>query len=158
MLELEGNEAKRARRRRQQDDLDAERARDVGKRLDVLLAGVTTGSELLYDGLSASSLDGQPLALAIGVHLDRPAIPSPQTLLYDFCAAAGLCMERATSGLRSKIANLRAQAEAIGAAVERSQNFWRTMRDGLPEGCHVPLAPTCRWRRRAHCRHQDGRL
>ena len=46
-----------------------------------------------YDGLPASSLDGQPLALTIGVHLDHPAIPSPQTLLDNFCAAVGLCME-----------------------------------------------------------------
>ena len=32
VLELEDNEAKRARRRRQRDDLDAERTRDVGRR------------------------------------------------------------------------------------------------------------------------------
>ena len=64
------------RRWRQWDDLDAERTRDVGRWLDVLLAKVATGSELQYDGLSASSLDGQPLALAIGAHLARPACDS----------------------------------------------------------------------------------
>ena len=59
----------------------------------VLLARVTAGSELLYGRLPALSLDRQPLALTIGVHLDHPAIPSPQTLLDNFCAAVGLCME-----------------------------------------------------------------
>ena len=111
---------------------------------DVLLAVVTTGSELLYDGLSASSLDGQPLALAIGTHLARTAIPSPQTLLCGLCAAAGLCIERATGALRTKIEGLRTQAEAIGSAVERSQSFWRAMRDSQPEGCCAPLSPICR--------------
>ena len=38
------------------------------------------------------------------------------------------------------------------------QSFWHAMRDGLPEGCRAPLSPTCRWRRRAHCRHQGDRL
>ena len=93
--------------------------------------------------------DMQLLALAIRAHLERPAIPSPQTLLCGLCAAAGLCMERATSALRSKIADLRTQVEAISAAVERSQSFWRTLCDGLPEGCgaaalsHLPLVSTC---------------
>ena len=72
------------------------------------------------------------------------------------CSAA--CMERAMGALRAKAEDLRPWAEAIGAAVERSQNFWRAMLDGLPEGCRAPLSPTCRWRRRAHCRHQGGRL
>ena len=53
-VELKKDEAKRMRRRRQRDDLDAERARDVDRRLDILLAEVAAGSELLYDGLSAS--------------------------------------------------------------------------------------------------------
>ena len=91
VLEPERNEAKRACRRRQQADLEAYRARDVSRRLDVLLAGVTADSELLYDGLSASSLDGQPLALAIETHLGQPAIPPPQALLRSLCAAAGTC-------------------------------------------------------------------
>ena len=43
-------------------------------------------------------------------------------------------------------------------AVEHSQSFWRAMLARLPEGCRAPLSPACRWRQRAHCRHQDGRL
>ena len=77
VLQLEGNEAKRACRRRQRVNLDEERADDVRECLDALLTEVTVGSERLYDGLSASSLDGQPLALAIETHLGRPAIPPP---------------------------------------------------------------------------------
>ena len=37
---------------------------DIG---EALLAEVTVGSERLYDGLPALSLDGQPLALAIDI-------------------------------------------------------------------------------------------
>ena len=45
VLELAGSEAKRARRRRQRAGLEDERARDVSRQLDALLAEVTAGSE-----------------------------------------------------------------------------------------------------------------
>ena len=115
--------------------------------MDILLAGVTEGSEKLYDGLPASSLDGQALAVTITDHLARPAIPSAPTLLRGLCAAAGLCLDRAAGTLRDNI-----------AAVERSRSFWRAMLDGLPGGCRAPLSSTCHWRRRAHCKHQGRRL
>ena len=156
VLDLAGSEAKRARHRRQRVGLEEERARDVSRRLDALLAEVTVGSERLYDGLSASSLDGQALTLAIEAHLGRPAIPPPSELLQGLCAAAGLSVDRATASLRLVVDDLRLQAEAIGTAMGRSQNYWRAMLEGLPEGCRAPLSPNCRWRRRAHCRHQGG--
>ena len=105
-LELADSEAKRARRRRQRANLEDERALDVRRRLNALLDEVTAGSELLYDGLSALSLDGQALALAIEAHLGRPAIPPPSELLQDLCAAAGLNMDRASALLRLAIDNL----------------------------------------------------
>lgn len=153
VVELEKKEAKRMLRRRQRDDLDAERTRDVG-RLDVLLAEVATGSELLYDGLSASSLDGQPLALAIGAHLACPAIPETAELFHGLFAAAGPDLERVGHTLHQLIEPLQKQAAAKQTAVERSRHFWRTMLDGLPEGCRQPLSSSCCWRRRAYCRHQ----
>ena len=124
--------------------------------LNVLFGSVTKGSGKLYDGLPALSLDGQVLAAAITAHLARLAIPAPRALRRGLCAAAGLCMKRAAGVLCTKTEGLRTQAGAIGAAVEQSS--WCVMRNGLPEGCRAPLSPTCRWRRRAHCRHQDGRL
>ena len=117
--------------------------REVTALLNTLFDGVMNGSEKLYDGLPALSLDGQALAVAITTHLERPAIPSQRALLRGLCAAAGLCMERATGALHAKIEDLWPQAEVIGVAVERSQNFWRAMLDGLPEGCRTPLSPTC---------------
>ena len=87
-LELADNKAKRARRQRQRAGLEDERAIDVRRRLDALLDEVTAGSELLYDGLSALSLDGQALALAIETHLGRPAIPPPSELLQGLCTAS----------------------------------------------------------------------
>ena len=99
--------------------------REVTALLNTLFDGVMNGSEKLYDGLPALSLDGQALAVAITTHLERPAIPSQRALLRGLCAAAGLCMERATNALRSMVDGLRLQAEAIGAASERSQSYWR---------------------------------
>ena len=103
-------------------------------------------------------LDGQPLAIAIEAHLARPAIPAATELLRGLCAAAGLCLERAGCALRKQVKALREQAAAVQAAMERSQSFWRTMLGRLPEGCRRPLSSSCRWRRRAHCRHQGRRL
>ena len=77
---------------------------------------VATGSELLYDGLSASFLDGPPLALAIGAHLPRPAIPETAKLLHGLCAAAGLELECAGHTLRQLIGPLQKQAAAIQTA------------------------------------------
>ena len=141
VAELRKNEAERAQYRRQRNGLDLKRVKEVTASLNVLFDGVMKGSEKLYDGLPALSLDGQALATAITAHLARPAIPSPRTLLRGLCAAVGLCMERATGALRAAIDDLLPRAEAIGAAMERSQSFWRTMLDGLPEGCHAPLLP-----------------
>ena len=129
-----------------------------GHSLDILLTGVGEGSEKLYDGVSASSLDGQALAVAIEAHLGRPAIPPASELLRGLCAAAGLCLKRAKCMLRAKVADLHKQAAVIQEAVERSQSFWRMMLDGLPAGCRRPFSPTCRWRRRARCKHQGRRL
>ena len=53
--------------------LEEERARDVSRRLDALLAEVTVGSERLYDGLSASSLDGGVRKSALRVSTSRNA-------------------------------------------------------------------------------------
>ena len=141
VLELAGSKAKRARHRRQRVGLEEERARDVSRRLDALLAEVTVGSERLYDGLPASSLDGQALTLAIKAHLGRPAIPPPSELLQGLCAAAGLSVDRATASLHLVVDDLRLQAEAIGTAVGHSQNYWRAMLEGLPDSCCAPLSP-----------------
>ena len=97
--------------------------------LNVLFDGVTKESGMLYDGLPALSLDGQALAAVITAHLARPAIPPPRVLLRGLYTAAGLCMERATGALRAAIDGLLPRAEAIGAAMERSQSFRRTMRN-----------------------------
>ena len=158
VAELQRKEAIRVGYRRQRLGLDPERTREVSKSLDILLAGVTEGSGKLYDGLPASSLDGQVPAVAITAHLARPAIPLAPALLRGLCAAAGLCLDRATGALRENNTGLQRQAAAIGEAVERSRSFWRAMLDGLPEGCHAPLSSTCRWQRRAHCKHQGRRL
>ena len=127
---------------------------EVRKTLDDLFTGMAAGSKLLYDGLSASSLHGQPLAVAIEAHLGRPAIPPAAGLLHGLSAAAGFCLERAECTLRAQVAALQERAAAVQEAVERSQRFWRTRLDGLPARCHQPLSPSCRWRRCAHCRHQ----
>ena len=151
-------EAKRLRHRRRRDGLDSGRVLEVRKTLDDLLTEVAAGSELLYDGLLASSLDGQPLVIAIEAHLGRPAIPAAAELLRGQCTAAGLCLERAECTLREQTAALQERAAAVQEAVERSQRFWHTMLDGLPAGCRRPLSSSCRWRRRAYCRHQGRRL
>ena len=106
MAELQRLEAVRARYRRQRPSLDSERTRKEAASLNALLALVTEGSEKLYDGLSAWSLDGQALAVAITAHLARPAIPSARTLFRGLCAAAGLCLDRAMDALRTKIKGL----------------------------------------------------
>lgn len=152
-----GKRPKRMRRRRWRDGLDPERVLEAHKQLDDLFAKVAAGSELLYDGLPASSLDGQPLAVAIEAHLARPAIPAAAELLRGLCTAVGLCLERAGCTLHQQIAALQEQAATLQAEVERSQRFWRAMLSELPDGCRRPLSSSCRWRRRAHCRHQ-GRL
>ena len=72
---LQRKEAKRVGYRRQCGGLDPERAREVNESLDSLPAGVAEGSEKLYNGLPALSLDGQALAVAITTHLGRPVIP-----------------------------------------------------------------------------------
>ena len=101
--------------------------------LDNLLTEVAAGSELLYDGLLASSLDGQPLAIAIEAHLVCQAIPAAKQLLRGLCTAAGLCLERAGCALRKQVEALRGQAAAVQAVVVRSHGFWCTMLDGLPD-------------------------
>ena len=106
VAELRKNEAERAQYRRQRNGLDPKRLKEVTASLKVLFDGVPNRSEKLYDGLPALSLDGQALAAAITAHLARPAIPSPRTLLRGLCAAAGLCMERATDALRATIDGL----------------------------------------------------
>ena len=50
------------------------RLRAVCVAVDRLCAEVMAGSELLYDGIPAVSLDGQLLAAAIAVHLACPSI------------------------------------------------------------------------------------
>ena len=146
---LEKAEAKRTRHRRRRDGRDPDRVQDVRKTLGSMLTEVAVGSELLYHGLPASSLDGQPLAIAIEAHLARPAIPAATELFHGLCAAAGLCLERAGCALRKQVKALREQAAAVQAAVERSWSFWRTTLDGVPKGCRRPLSLLCRWRRRA---------
>ena len=69
---LEQTEARHTGGRRQRDGLDSDEVQAVRKTLDDLLTEVAAGSELLYDGPPASSLDGQPLAIAIKAHLARP--------------------------------------------------------------------------------------
>ena len=74
------------------------------------------GSELLYDGLPASSLEGQPLAMiAVKAHLARPAIPAATELLRGLCAAAGLCLERAECTCIA-CADHRSQGAVVGGA------------------------------------------
>ena len=53
----------------------------VSKSLDGLLAEVAVGSELLYNGLPASFLDGQLLTIVVKAHLVHPAIPATAELL-----------------------------------------------------------------------------
>ena len=142
------------RGRRQRDGLDSDRAQAVSKTPDDLLTEVAAGSGLLYDGPPASSLDGQPLAIAIKAHLACPAIPAATELLRGLCTAAGLCLECAGCILHERVAALKEQAVAVQAAVERSQRFWRAMLDRLPEGCPLPLSLRFRWRRRVHCGHR----
>ena len=127
--------------------MDPDRMRDVHTALDVVLAKVAVGSELLYDGLSALSLDGQPLATVIVADLAHPAIPAARELLRGLCTAAGLCLERAGCTLRKQVEALRGQAAAVQAAVVRSQGFGCAMLSRLPEGCHRPLFSSCRWQR-----------
>ena len=74
------------------DCLESVRLRDVRAALDSLLANVVVGSELLYDGLPASSLDGQPLATDIVAHFARLAIPSARELRRGLRTASGLCI------------------------------------------------------------------
>ena len=141
---LEQADAKCMQYRRRRDGLDPGRRQDVCKALGDLLTEVAAGSELLYNGLLASSLDGQPLATAIEAHLARPAIPAAKELLRGLRIAAGLCLEHAGCALRKQVEALRGQAAAVQAAVVRSQGFWRAMLDGLPEGCRRPLSLSCR--------------
>ena len=61
--------------------------------LDVLFDGVVKGSEELYDGLPALSLDGQVVATAITAHLAQLVLPPLWVVLCRLCATAGLCME-----------------------------------------------------------------
>ena len=138
---LEQAEAKRMQYQRRRDGLDPDRMQDVRKALDDLLTEVAVDFELLYDGLPASSLDGQPLATAIRAHLAHPAIP----------AAAGLCCATKSRPYRSRL--LRCRQRWCGSKV-----FWRAMLDGLPEGCRPPLSLSFCWRRLARCRHQGQRL
>ena len=42
--------------------------------------------------------------------------------------------------LRGSIEALRAKAVAVQSAVSWSREFWRTMLDGLPAGCRLPLS------------------
>ena len=107
--ELSRNDARRAHGRRQQAGLNKERVRDVRMHLAVLLDSVTVGSEQLYDGLPARSLDGQALAIAINAHLGRPAMPPLAELLHGLCDAAGLCVEQATD----RVAELRARRPSL---------------------------------------------
>ena len=76
---------------------------------DDLLTEVAAGTKLLYDGPPASSLDGQPLTIAIKAHLERPAIPAATELLRGLCAAAGLCLERVGCTPRERVAALKEQ-------------------------------------------------
>ena len=138
-------EAKRMWYRRQRDGLDPGRLRDVRTALSGLLAEVSVGSKLLYDGLPASSLDGQLLDTAIVAHLARPTIPAVRELLHGLCTAAGLCLERAGCTLCKQVEALRGQAAAVQAAAVRSQGFWRVMLGRLPEGCCRPLSSSCCW-------------
>ena len=157
MLEQQEANLKRVGFRRRRNGLDSERESAVRQELDALLSAVTAGSELLYDGLPASSLDGQPLAVAIEAHLRHPAIPMAEELLRGLCTAAGLCLVWVECTPRAKIADLREHAAEVQAAVERSQCYWRAMLEEVPEGCRRPLPSSCRWRRRARCRHHSGR-
>ena len=79
-------------------------------------------------------------------------------LLGGLFAAAGPCLERAGLMLCGPIRALRAKAAAVQSAVSRSREFWRAILDALPAGCRLPLSATCRWRHRAHCKHQERRL
>ena len=90
VLLLEKQERRRRRRRR--GDFDSERGKAVRLELDAMFSAVMAGSELMYDGLPASSLNGQPLAVAVESHLRRPAISAAEELLSGLCAAAGLCL------------------------------------------------------------------
>ena len=132
--------------RRRRDGLDPDRMRDVRAVLDNLLTEVAAGSELLHDGLPASSLDGQPSAIAIEAHLARPAIPAAAELLSVVCAPPQVSAWSA-----------RGQAAVVQAG-RWWCGFWRMMLGGLPEGCRRPLSSSCRWRRCDHCRHQGQRL
>ena len=74
-------EAKRLRHRRRRDGLDSGRVLEVRKTLDDLLTEVAAGSELLYDGLLASSLDGQPVqgrTVATGEILQQECVAIPR--------------------------------------------------------------------------------
>ena len=93
--------------------LDLDRMQDVHKALDNLLTEVAVGSELLCDGLSASSLDRQPLAVAIEADLARPAIPAAMELLRGLCTAAGLWLECAGCALHKQVEALREHAAAV---------------------------------------------
>ena len=130
------------------------RVRDVHAALNDLLTEVAAGSELLYDGLPASSLDGQPLAAMNAAHLAHPAIPAAQELLRGLCTTAGLCLEHVGCMLHKRVEVVREQAAVVQAATVRSRGFWCMMLGRLPEGCRLLLSPSCRWRRHAHCRHQ----
>ena len=85
--------------------------------LDRLHTEVTVGSELLYDGLPAAPLDGQPLAAAITAHLACPAIPAAEELLAGLCAAVGLCLVCAELVSHGPIGALWTQAPAVQSAV-----------------------------------------
>ena len=127
---------------------------DMSKCLDDLLARVAVGSELLYDGLPALSLDGQPLTVAVKAHLAHPAIPAAAELLRGLCTAMGLCLECAECTLCAHVTALREQSLVVQEVMEWSQHFWCAMVAGLPEGCHLPLSLRFQWQHCVHCAHQ----
>ena len=114
------------RYQRQRNSSDPGRMRDVRAALASLLAEVSVGSELLYDGLPALSLDEQPLATATVAHLARPAIPVARELLRSLCAAASLCLECVGSTLRQQVEALRVAwiFFALGPSVGRPSRIF----------------------------------
>ena len=118
--------------------------------LDRLHTEVTVGSELLYDGLPAAPLDGQPLAAAITAHLACPAIPAAEELLAGLCAAVGLCLvcaELVSSLCRMGRSGpcghrlLRCSGQCRGPGISGVRCLTASA------GCRLPRsqAMTCRW-------------
>jgi hypothetical protein len=69
-------EANCTRYRRRRGCFEPGRLRDVRAALERLRTEVAVGCELLYDGLPASSLDGQPLAAAIMICTKDVTLPT----------------------------------------------------------------------------------